>query len=341
MKLDPEIMIPPDLRRLLRDIKTVYPNPVNARTHSRKQRRALAKIIRKVGFINPIVVDGNGMILAGHSRHAVALELGMTLIPVIVLSEMTEVQKREAEYKAALAAKKSAEAAAISAENRLHMLGMSQEAVTALAASGEIDPRFVIRAPIDGQVIERDVTLGEMVSPERESLLLLANTSTLWVLADIPEARVSEVVIGAQTWVRAGSINAQPYEGTVAFVSPLVDPATRTAQVRIEVPASALPLKPGMFAQVEIAAADPNGTPQNAVVAIPEQAVQTLEGESVVFVPVVDEQNTFAKRAVTVGKPAGGFVPVYEGLNAGEQVVTAGSFIFKAELGKGSAEHQH
>jgi len=254
---------------------------------------------------------------------------------------LTEVQKREAEYKAALAAKKSAEAAAISAENRLHMLGMSQEAVTALAASGEIDPRFVIRAPIDGQVIERDVTLGEMVSPERESLLLLANTSTLWVLADIPEARVSEVVIGAQTWVRAGSINAQPYEGTVAFVSPLVDPATRTAQVRIEVPASALPLKPGMFAQVEIAAADPNGTPQNAVVAIPEQAVQTLEGESVVFVPVVDEQNTFAKRAVTVGKPAGGFVPVYEGLNAGEQVVTAGSFIFKAELGKGSAEHQH
>ena len=94
MKLDPEIMIPPDLRRLLRDIKTVHPNPLNARTHNRKQRRALAKIIRNVGFINPIVVDGNGMILAGHGRHAAALELGMTLIPVIVLSEMTEVQKR-------------------------------------------------------------------------------------------------------------------------------------------------------------------------------------------------------------------------------------------------------
>ena len=94
MKLDPEIMIPPDLRRLLRDIKTVHPNPLNARTHNRKQRRKLAKIIRNVGFINPIVVDGNGMILAGHARHAAALELGMTLIPVIVLSEMTEVQKR-------------------------------------------------------------------------------------------------------------------------------------------------------------------------------------------------------------------------------------------------------
>jgi DNA modification methylase len=90
----PEIMIPPDLRRLLRDIKTVHPNPLNARTHSRKQRRALAKIIRNLGFINPIVVDGSGMILAGHGRHDAAQELGMTLIPVIVLSEMTEVQKR-------------------------------------------------------------------------------------------------------------------------------------------------------------------------------------------------------------------------------------------------------
>ena len=94
MKLDPEIMIPPDLRRLLRDIQTVHPNPLNARTHSRKQRRALAKIIRNLGFINPIVVDGSGMILAGHGRHDAAQELGMTLIPVIVLSEMTEVQKR-------------------------------------------------------------------------------------------------------------------------------------------------------------------------------------------------------------------------------------------------------
>jgi len=94
MKLDPEIMISPDVRRLLRDIETVHPNPLNARTHSRKQRRALAKIIRKVGFINPIIIDENGMILAGHGRHAAALELGMRFVPVIVLTEMTDVQKR-------------------------------------------------------------------------------------------------------------------------------------------------------------------------------------------------------------------------------------------------------
>ena len=94
MKLDPEINIPPDLHPLLRDIRTVHPNPLNARTHNRKQRRKLAKIIRNVGFINPIVVDGNGMILAGHGRHAAAIELGMTHVPVIVLSEMTDVEKR-------------------------------------------------------------------------------------------------------------------------------------------------------------------------------------------------------------------------------------------------------
>ena len=64
MRLDPEIKMPPDLLPLLRDITTIHPNPLNARTHNRKQCRKLAKIIRKVGFINPIVVDENGMILS-------------------------------------------------------------------------------------------------------------------------------------------------------------------------------------------------------------------------------------------------------------------------------------
>ena len=68
--MKPEIKISPDLRSLLRDVKTVHPNPLNARTHNRKQRRALAKIMREVGFINPIVVDGNGLILAGHLRYS-------------------------------------------------------------------------------------------------------------------------------------------------------------------------------------------------------------------------------------------------------------------------------
>lgn len=254
---------------------------------------------------------------------------------------LTEVQKREAEYKAALAATKSAQAAAIVAENRLHLLGMSQDAVVTLAAAGEIDPRFAIRAPLDGQVIERDITLGELVNPERESLMILANTTMLWVLADVPEARLREVSKGAKAWVHLGSMSGRSYEGAIAFISPSVDIATRTGQIRIEVPASALPVKPGMFVQVEIVANNPDETEPTPVVAVPEEAVQTIAGIEAVFVPVPGEDNTFVKRTVRVGKPAGGLIPVLDGLEAGEQVVVSGSFILKAELGKGTAVHGH
>lgn len=257
---------------------------------------------------------------------------------------LTEVQKREGEYKAAVAALRSAEASAVAAENRLHLLGMKQDEVEALAASGEVNPRLTIQAPIAGQVVEREITLGELVSPDRESLLIIADTSILWILADVPEARIHEVAVGATAWVKVGSIDAPRYEGSIAYVAPMVDPATRTTQVRIEIrdgERTGFALKPGMFAQVEIVATDPSGVEPTPVIAVPEEAVQTVEGGPAVFIPVLGEENTFAKRSVTVGRPVGGLVPIYSGLVEGEQFVAAGSFILKAELGKAGAEHDH
>ena len=90
-----------------------------------------------------------------------------------------------------------------------------------------------------------------------------------------------------------------------------------------------------MFAQAEITAAAPAG--QEAVVAVPEEAVQTVEGAPAVFVPVDGEPNTYAKRAVTVGKSVGGMVPILSGLAEGESYIATGSFILKADLGKSAA----
>lgn len=254
---------------------------------------------------------------------------------------LTEVQRREAEHRAAIAALKSAQAEAVAAENRLHLLGMSQQQVEALATSGEVNPRLTITAPIDGLVVQREVTLGELVSPEREALLVLADMTTLWVLADVPEARLRDVAAGAGARVRIGGTPGSKYDGTVAFISPMVDAATRTAEVRIEVRGEAMALRPGMFAQVEIIAMEPGGAEPAPAVAIPEEAVQMVEGRASVFVPVPGEENTFARRDVVVGAPVGGLVPVHSGLVEGERFVAAGTFILKAELGKGGAEHTH
>lgn len=254
---------------------------------------------------------------------------------------LTEVQKREVEYKAALATQKAADAATAAAASRLSLLGMEPSAIDHLAKTGEIKPMHTILSPIDGQVVEREVTLGELVNPDRESLMVLADTSTMWVLVDVPEARLHEVAVGAKAWIAAAGTASGKFEGQVGFIAPMVDAATRTVQVRIEVPAALMAIKPGMFAQAEIVATDPARPEPAPVVAVPGEAVQTVEGGPAIFVPVKGEPNTFAKRAVKVGPAIGGLVPIYAGLVEGEEYVTAGTFILKAELGKGSAAHEH
>lgn len=254
---------------------------------------------------------------------------------------LDEVQKREVEFKSAQAAYQTGRSAAVAAENKLHLLGMEQAAVEKLAETGEVNPRFTITAPLPGRVVEREVTLGELVSPEKEALIVLADTTTLWVLADVPEARLPEVAIGAGAWLKTGSFGGHKHEGTVSYISPMVDPRTRSAQVRIAVQCEHGTLWPGMFVQAEMTATDQANPDPPPVIAVPEDAIQTVEGLPSVFVPVPNEPNTFAKRAVTIGKTVAGLVPVYSGLVEGESFVAAGSFILKAELGKASAEHQH
>jgi cobalt-zinc-cadmium efflux system membrane fusion protein len=254
---------------------------------------------------------------------------------------LDEVQKREVEYKSAHASLQAAQSAAVAGENRLHLLGMDQASVERLIETAAVNPRFTIVAPLPGRVVQREVTLGELVRPEKEALMVLADTTTLWVLADVPEARLPDVALGADAWLNSGWTNAHKHEGQVSYISPMIDPRTRSAQVRIAVECEHGMLWPGMFAQVEITATDPSGPDVSPVVAVPEEAVQTIEGASSVFVPVPGEPNTFARRAITVGKPVAGLVPVYFGLVEGEPVVASGSFILKADLAKGSAEHEH
>lgn len=259
---------------------------------------------------------------------------------------LSEVQQREAEFKIASAQQRLAQAAATAAENRLLAQGMPRARIDALINTGTIDPTLAIVSPIDATVVQREATLGELVGPDRDALLVLADTRSVWILAEVPEARLIEIALGAAAKIvlqtpavpSAATPSPEPrrLEGTVSYLSPLVNPATRTAQVRIELAGSNL--APGMFVETEIELAAASIAP---VVAVPESAIQTIDGNPAIFVPVVDEPNTFAPRAVTLGSPVGGLVPVLSGLSEGDRFVTKGSFILKAELGKSGAAHQH
>lgn len=252
---------------------------------------------------------------------------------------LTEVQRRQADQQTASGALLSARAAVAATENKLQLLGMDEGAVESLGESGEISARYTVRAPIDGQVIRREVTLGELVGPDRDALLVLADLTTLWVLADVPEARLGDISIGAKAQVTLAALPEESFEGTISFVSPEIDAATRTADARIEVENGGARLRPGMFAQAEITAAAPATT--RPVRAVPDGAIQMVDGRTVVFVPMAGKPGTYLKRPVTLGSPVGDLYPVRYGLTAGEPYVSKGSFILKAELGKSSAEHGH
>jgi membrane fusion protein, heavy metal efflux system len=251
---------------------------------------------------------------------------------------LAEVQRREAELKAAEGGALTAKAGAAAALNRLLLLGMTKEDVKRLEDDGLLDPKLSVRAPMSGRVVEREVTLGELVSPEKERLIVIANTNTIWVLAEVSEARLPLVALGSIAQVQSAAVPDLRFEGKVTQIAPALNPDTRAARVRIEVQNPDGTLRPGMFAHVTLTSA---AEPGAGVVAVPDEALQTVEGEPSVFVPVEGEQNTFAKRAVKVAKPVGTMVPILSGLKEGEAVVVSGTFILKAELGKGEASHEH
>jgi cobalt-zinc-cadmium efflux system membrane fusion protein len=252
---------------------------------------------------------------------------------------LAEVQKRESELRTAEGNLRTAEASATAAENKLHLYGMSQDVVGQLLNSGEIVPQYRVLAPLSGQVIEREVTLGELVNPDRDALLVLADMSTLWVIADVPEAKIATVGKNSKATVVLTGMKDHPLEGRVTYIAPALDPNTRSAKARIEVQDPAGVLKPGMFAQATLMPA--SNADNDAVLSIPEEAVQLVEGAPAVFVPVANEPGTFAKQVVKVGPPTAGMVQVVEGLAEGDALVIRGSFILKAELGKAGAAHQH
>ncbi len=248
---------------------------------------------------------------------------------------LAEVERLLGEYRTADAALAQATGEITSAANRLTMLGADENTVRHLAGSGAVDPHYLIKAPMDGTVIERHASMGEAVHPERDSLFMLADESVNWALVDVPEARVSETRAGGRAFVTVPSLG-KVMEAEVGHVSSRLDPATRTVAARIvlkDVPG----LKAGMFAQVEIESSAP-ATPE-PLMTVPESAVQIIDGATAVFVPVNGEPNTFVKRAVQVGDRVGPWVPVLAGLKDGEQVVTTGSFVLKADLGKAAAGH--
>lgn len=237
-----------------------------------------------------------------------------------------EFQRREGEYL-------SASTEAKTAEDRLHLLGMTDDEVSAIGKGHTISSRVAIYAPVTGTVIERHLTLGEVVEPAK-ALFTITDLSNLWVIADIPENDISMVKKGQKVSVAVPSYPDAEFIGKVTYISDTIDPASRTVKVRAEVENPKGILKPEMFATVKI------GTGKMDALAIPESAVQREGEKTIVF--VAEGENTFEKRVVTLGPEVDGHHQILSGIEKGERIVTKGAFTLKSEGEKGEMEgHGH
>ena len=178
-------------------------------------------------------------------------------------------------------------------------------------------------APRNGLVLERNVVDGLRAMPG-DVLFRLADTSTIWVLADVSEHDLGLVTRGQQVAIRVRSLPGRSFTGTVALIYPQVNTENRTVRVRIEIPNPEGLLLPDMFADVEFA------TGSNAeVIAVPDGAVIDTGTRQVVIVDKGDGR--FEPRPVKVGVRGDGYTEITEGISEGDRIVVSANFLIDAE----------
>jgi membrane fusion protein, copper/silver efflux system len=180
-------------------------------------------------------------------------------------------------------------------------------------------------SPATGDVIAKEVIEGQRVAAGDE-LFRIADHSKVWVIAEVAEADIGEIKLGASATVTLRSFPTEPHEGVVTFIYPeLMKPETRTVSVRIELPNPDGQLKPGMYADVVFQADDGSGP----VAAVPDSAVIDSGTKQVVLVS--KGEGRFEPRAIKLGRRGEGYAEITEGVKPGEEVVTSANFLIDAE----------
>ncbi len=228
------------------------------------------------------------------------------------------------DYLQAQQALQEAEIAVQLAREKLSSLG-------ALASAPGKLTNFEIRAPIDGMVTAKKISVGEVLKDD-VNIFTVSDLSTVWVELNIYAKDLNTVKVGQKATVKATGFEASA-QGSVSYVGALIGNQTRTATARIVLPNAKGIWHPGLPVNVELVAAE-----VEVPVAISVDALQTMRDAPAVFGRYGD---SFEVRPVQLGRSDGKMVEVTKGLNAGEQYAATNSYLIKADIGKSSASHEH
>lgn len=223
------------------------------------------------------------------------------------------------EFLAARSERDRAEVELQAAADRLRLLGLQPSALM----DGKSISTYVLSAPFQGIVIEKDVVLGELAAPET-SMFTIADLSKVWIEATIFEKDLAQIRTGSQARVTVSAYPDKVFEGRLTYIGSSLDKNTHAAKGRIEIPNADLRLMPEMFATVQI---DTERNRESLIV--PNAAVLLVNGQPSVF---VQEKSGFELRTVELGDRLGGRVVLEGGVSEGEQLVVSGAYALKARM---------
>jgi Cu(I)/Ag(I) efflux system membrane fusion protein len=214
------------------------------------------------------------------------------------------------------------DAMARAARQRLHLLGLEETQIDAIAKAGVPSEGIPVASPAGGFVIEKNVVEGAAVDAGTRIYRIAALTK-VWIEAQVYEADLASVHAGQAASVTLDYLPGRTYDAKVAYVYPYLDPQTRTAQVRLELANKDLDLRPGMYASVTL------GADLGQRVQVPSVAIVYTGPRRLVFVDL--GEGRFRPEEVSVGAESGGMYEVLSGLEPGDRVATSGVFLIAAE----------
>ena len=178
------------------------------------------------------------------------------------------------------------------------------------------------KSPIDGQVVEQNVAVGQLLQPGATQCFVISNMSTVWILVNVYQKDLPYVHVGDPVTITTESY-PDVFQGRISYVAAALDPNTRTLQARIETSNPGYKLKKDMYVVASVDA----GTIQNAI-AVPDSAV-LRDSENQPFVYVEAKDNQFGRRSITVGDSSKGVTQVIAGLNPGDRIIGDGSLFLQ------------
>ena len=215
-----------------------------------------------------------------------------------------------------------AEAMRQAARQRLRFWDISESQIQKIEKTGQPLRTLALFSPVNGYVVQKSAVQGMKVQPG-EKLFDLVDTSTVWVVSDIYEHEVALVRTGQQAEITLDSLPGKVFTSTIEYVSPLLAGETRTAKIRFTLDNQAGDLKPQMFANVEIK------INLGRKLVVPEDAVINTGVRQLVYVDKGD--GYFEPREVSVGAKVEGMAEILRGLQAGEKVASAATFLIDSE----------